>query len=61
MRKKIMISLLLALVILMVSERPVAAKADSDVIVFYDSLAKGTANEGNIDSLLRMLNSLANG
>ncbi|MBC2248650.1 DUF2334 domain-containing protein [Listeria sp. FSL L7-0123] len=58
MRKKIMISLLLALVILMVSERPVAANSDSDVVVFYDSLAKGTDNEGNIDSLLRMLNSL---
>ncbi len=28
------------------------------VSLFYDSLATGTENEGNMDALLRMLNSL---
>ncbi|MBF2340996.1 DUF2334 domain-containing protein [Listeria welshimeri] len=58
MRKKIVISILLAFVFFIVNEHPVTAKADNDVVVFYDSLAKGTDNEGNMDSLLRMLNTL---
>lgn len=58
MRKKIIISILFACVALVVTAHPQTAKADSDVVVFYDSLAKGTDNEGNMDSLLRMLNSL---
>ncbi|EAH4448418.1 DUF2334 domain-containing protein [Listeria innocua] len=58
MRKKIIISILFTCVALVVTAHPQTAKADSDVVVFYDSLAKGTDNEGNMDSLLRMLNSL---
>ncbi|ECB9715225.1 hypothetical protein FL879_07505 [Listeria monocytogenes] len=58
MRKKMIVSILLAFVIFVVGEHSVIAKSDDGVVVFYDSLATGTENEGNMDALLRMLNSL---
>lgn len=58
MRKKIMIAILLSLPFFFVNGHSLTAKADSSVTVFYDSLAKNTDKEGNIDSLLRILNSM---
>ncbi|MBC1735063.1 DUF2334 domain-containing protein [Listeria seeligeri] len=58
MRKKIILAFLLVLVIFFINEQDITAKADDGVTVFYDSLAKNTDNEGNIDSLLRILNSM---
>lgn len=58
MRKKMIISILLAFVIFVVNGHSAIAKTDDGVVVFYDSLATSTENEGNIDALLRMLNSL---
>ncbi|PZF87812.1 hypothetical protein C1903_11255 [Listeria ivanovii] len=58
MRKKIVVTVLLSLIIFLLSEADFTAKAESGVTVFYDSLAKDTDNEGNIDSLLRILNSM---
>ncbi|EAD5120529.1 hypothetical protein [Listeria monocytogenes] len=58
MPKKMIVSILLAFVIFAVSGHSAIAKSDDGVVVFYDSLATGTENEGNMDALLRMLNSL---
>lgn len=58
MRKKLIVSILLAFMIFVVGGHSAIAKSDDGVVVFYDSLATGTENEGNMDALLRMLNSL---
>ncbi len=58
MRKKLIVSILLAFMIFVVGGHSAIAKTDDGVVVFYDSLATGTENEGNMDALLRMLNSL---
>ncbi|MBC8923349.1 hypothetical protein IAI17_36795, partial [Escherichia coli] len=49
MRKKLIVSILLAFMIFVVGGHSAIAKSDDGVVVFYDSLATGTENEGNMD------------